>query len=73
MINAYFLYFISISGVTKPTFVKKYIIIGNSNTKPQAREDDLTKPIKELKSISFKTSLETWYDPKKLIEKGVTT
>ena len=47
--------------------------MGNSNTKPQAKEDDRTKPINELKSISFKTSLETWYDPKKFIEKGVTT
>ena len=56
----YFLYLIKISGVTNPTFVKKYIIIGNSNTIPQANEDDLTNPINELRSISFNTSLDTW-------------
>lgn len=59
-IKAYFLYLIKISGVTNPTFVKKYIIIGNSNTIPQANEDDLTNPINELRSISFNTSLDTW-------------
>jgi hypothetical protein len=27
---------------------------------PQASEDDLTSPINELRSISFKTSFDTW-------------
>ena len=34
--NAYFRYFLKNSGVTKPIFDKKYIIIGNSKIKPQA-------------------------------------
>ena len=35
------------------------IIIGNSKMIPEARDDDLTKPINDPRSNSFKTSLDT--------------
>ena len=44
-IKANFLYFLRISGVTNPIFVRKYINIGNSKTNPQAKTEVLTKPM----------------------------
>ena len=45
MTNAIFLYFFKISGVTRPTLVRKYIIIGNSKISPQAITAALTVEI----------------------------
>ena len=53
--SAYFLYLTRDSGVTTPALVKKYIIIGNSKIIPEAIAEDLTKLIKEPKSISLST------------------
>ena len=57
--RAYFLYFTNDLGVTIPALVKKYIITGSSNIIPEANDEDRTRPIKELKSISLSTWLET--------------
>ena len=42
---AYFLFFLRKTGVTIPTFVRKYINIGNSKINPEARTEALTSPI----------------------------
>ena len=43
--KAYFLFFLRKTGVTIPTFVRKYISIGNSKINPEARTEALTSPI----------------------------
>jgi len=43
IIKANFRYFRRISGVTKPIFVRIYIIIGNSKTIPQANTEVRTR------------------------------
>ena len=56
MTKAILRYFVKISGVTKPTLVRKKMIIGNSNITPQAMTEALTVAMKELISISLSTS-----------------
>ena len=51
--NAYLRFFLRNSGVTSPILVRKYMIIGSSNIKPEASTEALTSPINESMSNSF--------------------